>query len=67
MTLEVSDDDMKKEIANISKKFDNPEVLQRLKDMYEKDTKHYGELKNRLTYTKIIESFLVEKKTAAKK
>ena len=67
MTLEVSDKDMDEEIAKISKKFDNPEVLQRLKDMYKKDTKHYGELKNRLTYTKIIESFLVEKKTPAAK
>lgn len=67
MTLEVSDDDMKKEIEKISKKFDNPEVLERLKDMYKKDTKHYGELKNRLTYTKIIESFLVEKKKESAK
>ena len=67
MDLEVSDADMKAEIETISKKFDNPEVLERLKDMYKKDTKHYAELKNRLTYTKIIESFLVEKKPSAKK
>lgn len=67
MDVVVSDADMKKEIDTMSAKFENPEVLKRLKEMYKKDTKQYNELKDRLTFTKIIESFLKEKKPAAKK
>ena len=62
MKIDLSDADMQKEIDKISSRFDNPEVLERLKDMYKDGTKQFEELKNRLTFTKIIESFLVEKK-----
>jgi FKBP-type peptidyl-prolyl cis-trans isomerase (trigger factor) len=67
MDMTVSDADMKKEIEIISSRFDNPEVLQRLRDMYKDGTKQYEELKNRLTFTKIIESFMKEKKKAPAK
>ena len=67
MDIDISDADMQKEIDKISSRFDNPEVLERLKDMYKDGTKQFEELKNRLIFTKIIESFLVEKKAPAKK
>ena len=62
MKIDITDADMQKEIDKISSRFDNPEVLERLKDMYKNGTKQFEELKNRLIFTKIIESFLVEKK-----
>lgn len=67
MNMTISDADMKKEIDKISSRFENPEVLERLKNMYKDGTQQYEELKNRLTFTKIIESFMKEKKAAAKK
>jgi trigger factor len=62
MKIDISDADMQKEIDKIASRFENPEVLERLKDMYKDGTKQFEELKSRLIFTKIIESFLVEKK-----
>ena len=62
MDISIPDDEMKKEIEKIAAKFENPEVLKRLEDMYTNGTKQYEELKNRLTFTKIIETFMKEKK-----
>lgn len=64
MDMTISDTDMQKEIDKIASRFENPEVLERLKNMYKDGTQQYEELKNRLTFTKIIESFLKEKKKA---
>lgn len=55
--MEVSDDEMMSEIAKILSKFENPEVLERLKNLYLPDTKYYSELKQRMIYRKIINSF----------
>ena len=65
--MTVSDADMKKEIDKIASRFENPEVLERLQAMYTDGTQQYEELKNRLTFTKIIESFMKEKKKAPAK
>jgi len=55
--MEVSDDEMMSEIEKILSKFENPEVLERLKNLYLPDTKYYSELKQRMIYRKIINSF----------
>ncbi|MDD3793392.1 MAG: trigger factor [Candidatus Gracilibacteria bacterium] len=55
--MEVNDDEMMIEIEKILTKFENPEVLKRLKDLYLPDTKYYSELKQRMIYRKIINSF----------
>jgi hypothetical protein len=55
--MEVSDDEMMIEIEKILTKFENPEVLKRLKDLYLPDTKYYSELKQRMIFRKIIDSF----------
>ncbi len=67
MDMNISDTEMQKEIDKIASRFENPEVLERLKDMYKDGTQQYEELKNRLTFTKIIESFMKEKKKAPAK
>jgi len=55
--MEVNDDEMMSEIEKILSKFENPEVLERLKNLYLPDTKYYSELKQRMIYRKIINSF----------
>jgi len=57
--MEVSDEEMMSEIEKILAKFENPEVLNRLKDLYLPDTKYYSELKQRIIFKKIIDSFFV--------
>ena len=54
---EVSDKDMDSEIAKIKSSFSNPEVLERLEKLYKKDTNYYNELKTRLGFRNLIESF----------
>ena len=46
-----------RELLQILSKFENPEVLERLKNLYLPDTKYYSELKQRMIYRKIINSF----------
>jgi hypothetical protein len=45
------------EIKNIMKSFENPEVLKRLEELYVPGTKYYDELKTRISYRKLIDSF----------
>jgi len=54
---EVSDKDMEKEIIKIKSTFENPEVLEKLEKLYEVDSKYYKELKTRLGFRNLIESF----------
>ena len=39
------------------KRFENPEVLERLKELYVPGNNYYEELKQRLGYRNVIESF----------
>ena len=53
----VSDAEVQKEIAIITKRFENEEVLARLKDLYVPGNNYYEELKQRIGYRNVIESF----------
>ncbi len=59
--VEVSEDEMKEEIEKIMSRFENKEVLERLKELYIPWTKYYEELKQRMVYKKLIESFFNKK------
>lgn len=54
---EVTDEQMKKEIEKIKSSFQNPEVLERLAKLYEKGSNYYNELKTRISFRNLIESF----------
>jgi FKBP-type peptidyl-prolyl cis-trans isomerase (trigger factor) len=54
---EVTDKQIEKEINQIKKAYQNSEVLERLTAMYEKNTNHYNELKTRIGFKNVIESF----------
>ena len=55
--IEVSDDEIEKELEKIKEKFQNPEVLERIKELYSKWKQHYEELKERIRFRKLIDSF----------
>ena len=57
----ISDKEMEKEIAKIKSWFDNPEVLERLEKLYTPDNNYYQELKTRLGFRNLIESFFNKK------
>ena len=57
---DVSDEEMKKEIEKVMSRFESPDVLERLKELYVPGTKYYEELKMRITYRKLIDSFFEE-------
>jgi FKBP-type peptidyl-prolyl cis-trans isomerase (trigger factor) len=44
----VTDEEMQKEIEKIKSAYQNPEVLERLSKLYEKDSRYYNELKTRM-------------------
>jgi trigger factor len=54
---EVSEEEMNDEIKKIMDRFGSSEVLERLKDLYKPGTRYYEELKQRLTYRKLIDTF----------
>lgn len=55
--IEISEDEMKTEIEKVLAKFQNPEVLEKLKNLYLPNSKYYTELKQRMIYRKLIDSF----------
>lgn len=59
---EVSDKEMEKEIKIILEKFGSKDVLARLKELYVPGNKYYEELKQRMKYRKLIDSFFTVKK-----
>lgn len=54
---EVSEDELNTEIEKIIARFGSTEVVARLKELYVPWTKYYEELKQRITYRKLIDSF----------
>lgn len=55
--IEVTENEMQKEIWEIISRFQNEEVISRLKKLYIPGTKSYEELKLRISYRKLIDSF----------
>lgn len=55
--IEVTDEEMNTEIQKIMEKFGSSEVLERLKDLYKPWTRYYEELKQRVSYRKLIDMF----------
>ncbi len=54
---EVSESEVSEEIDKIIARFGSAEVVSRLKELYIPGTKYYEELKQRITYRKLIDSF----------
>ena len=55
--VKVTDKEVQKEVEVIMQRFENPEVLERLKELYVPGNNYYEELKQRLGYRNVIESF----------
>lgn len=53
----VSDKQMKDEVTKIKASFENPEVLERLEKLYVEGSNYYNELKTRIGFRNLIESF----------
>jgi trigger factor len=60
--IEVKKEEIEEEIEKIIKKFENSDVVKRLKELYVEWTKYYEELKLKLHFKKIIDSFFEEDK-----
>ena len=60
--IEVSEKELNKEIEKILENYGNPEVLKRLKELYVPGTKYYEELRQRMGYRKLIDTFFEDKK-----
>jgi len=58
---------MEQEIKTILERFGSKDVLKKLEELYIPGNKYYEELKQRVKYRKLIDSFFEEKKAAAKK
>lgn len=54
---QVSEDEITKEIEKILTRFGSTEVVERLKELYKPGTRYYEELKQRLMYRNLIDSF----------
>jgi trigger factor len=62
--IDVTEKELSKEIEKILEKFGSEDVLKRLKELYVPGTKYYEELRQRMSYRKLIDTFFeVEKKT----
>lgn len=55
--IELSQEEVKSEIDKILERFSSTDVLKRLKELYVPWSKYYEELKTRLIYRKLIDSF----------
>ncbi|MCH8518647.1 trigger factor [Candidatus Gracilibacteria bacterium] len=56
-SIEVSDDEMKDEIAKIMTRYESAEVLKRLEELYVPGNRYYEELKRRMRLRKCIDGF----------
>ncbi len=54
---EVSDEEMKSEVEKIMKRFENEEVKKRLTELYIPGQRYYEELRQRMAYKKLIDTF----------
>lgn len=65
--IEVSDEDMKAEVETIMSRFESTDVLKRLEELYIPGNKHFEELRRRVAYKRLIDSFFTEAKATSKK
>lgn len=65
--VEVSDADMKKEVQKVMSAYQAEDVLKRLEELYVPGNKHFEELRRRVAFTRLIDSFFEEAKATAKK
>lgn len=56
--IEVSNKDIEKEVKVIMSKYESEQVKERLSELYVEGSKYYEELRTRLAYTKLIDSFI---------
>lgn len=56
--IEATDKEIQKEIDQIMSKYESEDVKARLRDLYKEDSKYYFELKTRLNYTRLIDTFI---------
>ncbi len=59
--VEVTDEEIKKEIETIISRFEAPDVVKRLKELYVPWNKYYEELVLRITFRNLIDSFFETK------
>lgn len=54
---EVTDEDVKNEALKVLGRFENPDVVKRLEELYKPGERYFEELKQRMKYKKLIDSF----------
>lgn len=60
--IEVSDEDMQAEVEKIMKNYGSEDVLKRLKELYVPGNKYFEELRRRVAYRRLIDSFFTKVK-----
>jgi len=55
--IEVSDDEMKVEVEKVMSKYESADVLKRLEELYVPGSKYFEELRRRMAYRKLIDTF----------
>jgi len=55
--VEVSDDEMKVEVEKVMSKYESADVLKRLEELYVPGSKYFEELRRRMAYRKLIDTF----------
>lgn len=54
---EVTTEELNEEIKKVFERFESEDVIARLKELYKEGTKYYEELRQRMIYKKIVDSF----------
>jgi len=67
MKIEATKEEIEEEIKKIISKFENSDVVKRLKELYVEGTKYYEELKLKLSFKKVVDSFFEEETTKKSK
>lgn len=57
INVEVTEEEITKEIAHVMSHYSNPQAIERLTEMLKPGTKHYADIQNRLQYRNIVDSF----------
>ena len=57
---DISDEQVEAELATIMSKYHDASIIEKLKSIYKPGTAHYEEIRSKLAYAKIIDTFLVE-------
>lgn len=60
--IEITDAEMQKEVEKVMSQFQAEDVLSRLKDLYVPGSKYFEELRRRVGFRKLIDSFFIEAK-----